>query len=513
MRYAIVLVGAASLVLYAALALPSGWFAGGCAPARVYLFEGILAALLVLLAVLLVVLKYDATGPHDSLRDLHIIFAFAVAFRLVLLPQTPWLSNDIYRYLWDADLMHNGVNPYLHPPQAPELEAFRDNENYSRLSHKYVATVYPPVLQLFFALGRGLGEYSGLGGVFGIKLVFVIFDLLLIACLVKVLPYFQLDPRWVVLYAWHPLPIVEIAGSGHSDGVGVLFLVLALAALCLNRFRFAAAFLALAFLVKLVSVLLLPFLFLPKERRKHAWQALAVFCAMVMGSYLPFLAAGKNLISGLLTYSAKWRFNDGLFTLLFTPVHALLPDRLVMLLMVPAEWEITPEVLITRRVDLALLLTKAALALLFLWLCAWLWQRAKVCIQSDRALPWMKLALILLAGFFLFSPTLQPWYLLWLLPLLCLTVPAGISKIEKQSHEAGRSTPVPAEAEILPRARALRLWMFLAALSGTVFLSYWILIDYVRAGVWQEQNWVKWVEFGVPALIFFLPQKFLRRSS
>jgi hypothetical protein len=67
---------------------------------------------------------------------------------------------------------------------------------------------------------------------------------------------------------------------------------------------------------------------------------------------------------------------------------------------------------------------------------------------------------------FLLSPTVQPWYLLWILPLLCLVRHPG--------------------------------WM---AWSATIFLAYWILDGYARAGVWQELSWVKWMEYGVAGMI------------
>ena len=393
-----------------------------------------------------------------------VIFAVAIAFRLLLLPQTPWLSNDIYRYLWDAHLLQHGVNPYRYPPQAPELEALRAAEIYSVLSHKHVHTVYPPLLQLLFWSGKSLGERFGLGGLAGIKLVFVLLDLLLVAALIKLLPRFQLDARWAILYAWHPLPIIEIAGNGHSDGVGVFCLVLALAALQKNRWRCGAVFLALATLVKFIGILLLPLLFLMKERRRAAWQAVAIFLLVFCASYLPFLAAGKDLVSGLMMYSAKWRFNGGIFSLFFAPVHALLPDSMVTFFLVPRGWDLTAEVLTTRRIDLALLVTKTAMAVLFLYVYFRVWRHVSQMIKQGHPLPWAGAGLILLAGFFLLSPTLHPWYLLWILPLLCLTVPQALRQalLPKTANAAAPTAPAA-----LPQKYGVQFWLSLALLTIT----------------------------------------------
>lgn len=51
------------------------------------------------------------------------IFAAAVGFRLIVLPMVPTLSTDVYRYVWDGRLTIAGVDPYRHPPDAPEIAA------------------------------------------------------------------------------------------------------------------------------------------------------------------------------------------------------------------------------------------------------------------------------------------------------------------------------------------------------------------------------------------------------
>ncbi|MCI0697906.1 hypothetical protein L0337_38640 [candidate division KSB1 bacterium] len=218
--------------------------------------------------------------------------------------------------------------------------------------------------------------------------------------------------------------------------------------------------------------------------RPLVWAIFAFF------SYLPF--AGGNLISGLAVYAAKWRFNDSVFALFYEPIHALLPEGLVKMLMIPADWEITNEVLTTRRVDLALLITKLLMAGMFLSFVViqWrnYWQAIKAlpsapCPQPSALCPppfvlaWPALALNVLGVFFLLSPTVQPWYLLWILPLLCLARQPG--------------------------------WI---TWSATIFLAYWILDGYARTGLWQESAWVKWVEYGMAGLAAIAARAWKRRT-
>jgi len=425
--------------------------------------------------------------PRALARSMALIFVFAILFRLVLLPQTPFLSNDIYRYLWDAEVLQRGINPYLYPPEASELSSLHDLEIYQQMSHKHVRTVYPPLLQGLFWLGAKLAAVLALDPIHVLKALWLVIDIALIGVLAKLLAAYEIDARWAMLYAWHPLAVIEIASSGHTDGVGVFCLLAALLMLKRERHLASAILLACGFLVKFVTALLVPFVFLfslKKESKQRNWRFALAFFAVLALAYAPFISAGENLYSGLSVYSAKWRFNDALFSLIYTPLKKFLPDWLVIKLMIPPSWEMLPETLVTRRIDLALLLAKGVMAIAFgLIYLHWLRNMMRR-TEEERMSFWPHLALGLLAAFFLLSPTFQPWYMLWLLPLLCV-----VSGMKKESSE-GLIAP-------------LYLW----GLSATMFFSYCVLGAYWREGVWEEQGWVIWVEYGLPSLMFFVSRK------
>ena len=471
---ALALIGSFSFVLYLFL----GRLGIASVPDRItetmYYFFALLAALFLLLLGAAMTVKAAAPNRRDQRIALLVIVVGAVLFRLALLGQSPWLSNDVYRYLWDAQLVDHGVNPYSFPPAADELAGFRDATIYPKMDHKNVHSVYPPFLQLLFWTGRKISQIFYLQAFLGLKLIFVLADLCLVLVLFRLLEQVKLDSRWAILYAWHPLPIIEIAGSGHTDGAGALTLVFAVIFLLQRKYFFAIIFLALGFLVKFFSVLFLPFIFVAAWKDlnlKKAGQLAALFVFILAVSYAPFVAAGEKLWSGLQVYSDKWRFNDGFFSLIFAGVHRLLPDGLVKSLMIPSGWDITIEALTTRRIDLALIISKAICGGVFMFVYVRLLWRTFKSGNSDAA--WVAVFIIILSAFFLLSPTLQPWYLIWLLPFLCLRLESRVTICQSL---------------ITP----------LGLLSATVFLSYWVLEGYHQFGVWQEAGWVKWVEYGIP---------------
>jgi hypothetical protein len=249
-----------------------------------------------------------------------VILGVALLLRLFFLFAPAQLSDDIYRYLWDGGNLLRGVNPFaaapakISPPR--ELKAV-----HSRINHPEYVTIYPPAAQLIFAGGAALG-----GGVTGLKTLLVFFDLALCVLIMALLRRLELPVWRSVLYAWNPLPVVEIAGSGHVDGAGLALLMGAILFL-LPRQRGAmveplrwpyigsGALLAGASLVKVYPLILAPLLFplLPKARCIHFLAGLLGGMALLLFPFLPHLA---NLAGTLDVYARNWEFSGFAFNIL-----------------------------------------------------------------------------------------------------------------------------------------------------------------------------------------------------
>ncbi|MBM3276936.1 MAG: hypothetical protein FJY95_02480 [Candidatus Handelsmanbacteria bacterium] len=343
------------------------------------------------------------------------LLALALLFRLTLLFSAPSLSDDVYRYVWDGRVQLAGINPYLYAPDAPEVAHLRDGL-YSGINHKDISTIYPPLAQGFFLLVCALHL-----GLWMMKGSLVLVELGLILLLLRILRQRGQDPRRVLLYAWNPLPLIEVAGSGHLDVLAVSLLLLALYWLEAGRRLPAVWAAAGAILAKFLPVLALPLFWrgLRGQRRLLWWLPLLVGLG-----FLPYAGAGMQLFAGLEAYLRHWRFNDAFFSLTYQALGQGEP-----------------------ALHKAKLLGAGLLGLVALWA----WHRAPDLYRG---------AFAVLGAYLLLTPTLHPWYLVWVLPFLALF-------------------PSPA-------------WLYL---SGAVFLAYEVLGGYSNAGVWEEKSWVLWAQF------------------
>ncbi len=408
-----------------------------------------------------------ARGLRPARRPLLLIFVFALVFRLVMLcaglPRERLLAaltddlkgratgystfliydNDVWRYLWDGHLAGAGVSPAaVTPARAAELaEAGQppyagllaeelwwdvlDNTSF----HEYT-TVYPPVAQLAFQLSHALAP----GSVFVWKLLVVMADLATCWALVLLLGAVGRPRSEVLLWAWNPLVVKELAGSGHVDAL-MIALVTAAVWLLVTR-RHAAALIALgaSILAKLGSAALVV-LFL-RRTRPWSWPALAGVLglgAVALLGELPQLAAG------LAAYAREWVFNTGPWAAAAWLAALAGSSR-------PELWANA----VTRGMALVM-----AVAL------PW--------TGSGSARSIVGTAFVLLAATALLNPSVMPWYLLWALPL---AVAAGC-----------RSWPV---------LTALSLLSYLHY-CGAGDRSWWLWLEYggfalalaAEAGLWR----------------------------
>ena len=244
---------------------------------------------------------------RDRRPALVLILGTAVLLRLIALAAPVFLSDDINRYIWDGRVQAAGINPYRYIPTDPELEPLRDPLIFPNINrNNYAPTIYPPVAEMLFLVASRFGETA-----LAVKLVFVTVEAVGIGALLFILRATGRPAEHILLYAWHPLPVWEIAGSGHIDAAVMTLIALAFAASISGRRVWSAAALAAATLVKFLPLVLAPALWRPGKSNLGDWRWPAAFIAVIVAAYLPYIGVGSRALGFLPGYVAEENFGSG----------------------------------------------------------------------------------------------------------------------------------------------------------------------------------------------------------
>jgi len=308
-----------------------------------------------------------------SRRGLLLSLAAGVLWRCVLVAAPPLLSDDINRYVWEGRVQLHGGNPYAwnDRPDSSRWLSLRDSV-YDGLNHKEYTAVYPP---LFVLATRGVVAVNA--SFAAMKGFLAGCEVLTWGLLASLLRRRRQPLERLLVLAWSPLALVEIAGSGHNEAFAFLWMVLALLALDADRPLLSALAASAGFMSKYLPGLVAA----AWARRYRVRHVLAggLLAASLVAFYLDSRSRGTMLLS-LSKYSQFWRFNETLFA----PLAALLGSH-------------------GAAVRAGALLT-LALALALAW---------------RRTEPVAAATAVVVASLLL-APNVLPWYALWLLPLLVL---------------------------------------------------------------------------------------------
>ncbi len=298
---------------------------------------------------------------------------WAVVFRICGLAGGPIYEDDFYRYLWDGYHFATTGTPYGAVPEAffsaPGVPAIFHGI-LDRINYPELPTIYAPVTQVVFLLAYWLKP----GSVVALQAILILVDLVTIALLLRLAPAGN-----VMLYAWCPLVVKEVAFTAHPDGIGVCLLLVAIVLARTHRRRSAAVCLGMAVGAKIFALVLVP-LVLVGAGFGH-W----ILFVVTLGTlYMPFALQGGTDIASLLVVAREWEFNSAAFGVLTTVLQPF-GAKIVLGLLCAAFWGH--------------------------YYFRYSGSHAREVPRGD----W-------LYGIFLMaSPVINPWYLLWLLPFAAIT--------------------------------------------------------------------------------------------
>jgi alpha-1,6-mannosyltransferase len=317
-----------------------------------------------------------------------VIFALLFLTRGIALFSQPLLEDDHFRYLWDGFITATTARPYAYPPSHyftdPSVPAIM-LDVINGINHPELPTIYGPLLQMLFALSYWLAP----GELWPFKCFLLLAETLAIALLSAQ----RVPTRWLLVIMLHPLVLKESAISAHPDIlIGAILLAATIAWKNSNESA-AAALAAIAVAAKMSAIVALPF-FLVTQRGQLSWRALFVVTLTLLACYVP-VVSGRGELSAIGVFGAQWTFNP----LLFKAFTFMIDDTA------------------------ARIVTAAAFSLswFFVSVC-WLIALRRSSAKHITNLPPIVMAVFLLL---IFSPVVNPWYWLWVLPLAIWQAHAG----------------------------------------------------------------------------------------
>lgn len=349
-----------------------------------------------------------------------------------------------------------------------------------RIHYGELTTLYPPVSQAVFAATSWIAPASATvyQRVVMVKTTLLLFDLATILLVLILLRLTGCHLGWSIVYAWSPLALKEFANSGHLDAIAVCLATASVACWTHGTLMkwtprsywwlgVAGLLLGVGTAAKLYPIVLLPLLVLITLKRV-SWRAAA--CCGALGILTSGLLLAPMILtqpattvwavapatpgpevplqtlalphstgpgneaakpdrpgSGLAAFFRRWEINDLIFMVVVENIRPApqeseyaTAEQTPWFAVVPNQWRQAVVAPLALRLDetpanMAFLLARAATLAVFVMVALWIAWQAQRSAEPAR---WLEAAFLTLAWFWALSPTMNPWYWMWALPLL-----------------------------------------------------------------------------------------------
>jgi len=330
------------------------------------------------------------------------LLVIGILFRLVFLIAEPNLSQDFYRFIWDGELIKNGINPYLYTPDQimeqgtvsfANMNELR--EGMTDLNARHYSN-YPPVNQILFALASILGGGSVMGSMIAMRLTVILADLGVLYFGRKLLQHLNKANHMAFWYFLNPLVIIELTGNLHFEGVMLFFFVWALYLISKNKWLWATPIYAISIMVKLMPLLFLPIFikYFGFKKSVGFYILVGLGCAaLLLPFYSPVFIDNYSETVGL--WFSNFEFNASIYNLV---------KKISVTYFEAKPWELIDAY--------GSMLTKSMVAIVLL--IAFLRKNNKL----EDVITSMVFAL---AIYYFFSSTVHPWYVVFLLGFAIFT--------------------------------------------------------------------------------------------
>ncbi|HQR79888.1 MAG TPA: polyprenol phosphomannose-dependent alpha 1,6 mannosyltransferase MptB [Actinomycetota bacterium] len=350
------------------------------------------------------VLGYDVL--RGRVRELRALWWTLAAWCAPLLLTPPLFSRDAYAYYTQGKLLIQGLNPY-DVGVAAESGWFNDGAD------PLWAESPTPYGPLYLLIERGVAEFVGPHPVWA-AIAFRLWAVLAVAVLAVAVPVLAQRhgisaPKALWLAVLNPLVLMHFVAGAHNDALMAAAVVVGLLWAVDYHPIAGTLALALAISVKPIALIALPFIGLIWAGVNAGWWA-RIRCWIASGVIAGGVVIGLGLLSGTgLGWVAALSTPGAIRTWLSPPTAAgMLISAVVR------------AVGLGDHVDVLVTVFRAAAFLASVVILLWLVLRP----AGRSAVRGAGLALLAVV---VLGPVVQPWYLLWSLPLLAAAGLAGRS--------------------------------------------------------------------------------------
>lgn len=356
---------------------------------------------ILLLTILSILYFAIVKNRKDLFQSTKKMFLFIAIIALIFVAVLPFLSSDVFYYLGIGRL----DSTYHQNPYYTTIKDFVEQENNSNycqtdtiLAQGYTNTwadstvVYGPVWTLICKLVASLSFGNIDLGLFIFKLVNVLVHL----CNCYLIYKISHKKIFTLLYGLNPFVLIEGIACVHNDMFVALFILIALYFLVKRKNLVASVvFLAMATAIKYFAIILLPFIVIyyfrkekPLERLGRCIQYGVLFLIILIIPYLFYIQDGQ-VLSGLVTQQEK-----------------VAKSFYVMII----EYFKEPTLSVS-TVNHVLL---GAFTIIYFFTCIILLNKKQIRFREEMR----KVNYFIMAFLFLLITNFQPWYIMWLFPLL-----------------------------------------------------------------------------------------------
>ncbi|MFK8046572.1 MAG: glycosyltransferase family 87 protein [Crocinitomicaceae bacterium] len=252
---------------------------------------------------------------------LRYLLGLGLIARISLVFFSPELSNDFYRFIWDGELILQGINPFNYKPNdLISYGQFLSNDYYLAL-HRGMGDLsqshyscYPVLNQLIFAFSCLFSDSIAVNTAV-MKGVIIIADIGSVWVGIKILKLLNLSGRKIAWYFLNPLIILEFSGNLHFEGVMIFFLLCFVYFTIKNNWMLGGLFLALAIQIKLIPLMFIPFVYKRlKWKGAIGFTAVTMLVVILMSQLMLSSHNIDNFLASLQLYFDKFQFNASLFS-------------------------------------------------------------------------------------------------------------------------------------------------------------------------------------------------------